>query len=193
VILYAGFIRPAKRLEVLIDAVPQLLREGRRIKVKIAGPGDPPAFLDALKQLVISRGLDKHVEFLGYVPLGEPLLTVYREADIYVCPSATDGAARTLLEAASQSLPSVLTDVGTARDLFPDQEAALIVPPNEAGALANAIGRFIDDGSLRRHCIAGAYKVATRYTCGSFAEEVVQHLRAAHERANPRAPRRLAA
>ncbi len=172
-------LRPAKRLETLIDAVAELASQGRAIRLRIIGAAEPPSYRDSLQRRAAARGLGTRVEFAGYVPLGPALNQEYRSADIYAFPSLTEGAARTLLEAAAQSLPCVLTDVGGVRDLFADGQSALVVPANDSAAMARAIGRFIDDGPLRRTCIANAYAIAAQHTCREFVRGMVQRLKAA--------------
>jgi len=183
VVLYAGIIRPAKRLETLIDALGLLLRQGQPVKLRIVGAGDPPSHVASLRNRVILQGLTSVVDFVGYVPLGEALNSEYRSADIYAFPSLTEGAARTLLEAAANSLPMVITDIGSARDLFVDGESALIVPPDDPAAMARALGRMIHDGDLRRRCIRNAYAVVKRHTCREFIRLLVARLSEAAERA----------
>jgi glycosyltransferase involved in cell wall biosynthesis len=189
-ILYAGMLRPAKRVETLIDAVASLVQHGRRLQVRIVGSGDPPSHVAALKDRVRRLGLEPMVHFAGYVPLGEPLQREYRNADLFVMPSITEGSPRALLEAAASSLPCVTTDVGSARDLFLDEESALIIPPDDPAVMARAIARFLDEPELRRRCIRNAYATATRYTCRAFICHIVQKLRESADHARIAARRR---
>ncbi len=182
-VLYVGMLRPAKRVETLIDAVGSLVETGRRVTLRIVGAGDPPAHAVALQQRVRAAGLEKCVEFAGYVPLGEALNAEYRSADIYVLPSMTEGSPRSLLEAAANSLPCVTTDVGSARDLFQDGQSALIVPPNDPSSMAGAIARFSDEPELRRRCLRNAYAVARRHTCRDFIGLLVDRMRRSADRA----------
>ncbi len=181
-VLYVGMLRPAKGVETLLDAVASLLREGRPIRLRIVGGGDPPAYVASLRARIREAALDEYVELVGFVALGERLNTEYRSADIYAFPSMTEGAARTLLEAAAQSLPCVMTDVGGARDLFCDGESALLVPPGDPEAMSRAIARLIDDEKLRRRCIRNAYQVAARNTCRDFIHSMVRRLAASRAR-----------
>jgi glycosyltransferase involved in cell wall biosynthesis len=183
VVLYAGFLRHEKRLETLIEAIAMLIRDGRSVRLRIVGSAEPPLYAELLRSQVRAAGLDAKVEFTGFIPLGDPLNNEYRSADIYVLPSASEGSARTLLEAASQSLPCVTTDVGGVRDVFIDGESALIVPPNDAAAMARAIARYIDEPELRRRCICNAYETAGRHTCRAFIQQIMEHLKKAHRHA----------
>jgi glycosyltransferase involved in cell wall biosynthesis len=175
-ILYTGFLRWAKGLEDLLQAVANLVHDGRRVRLRLVGSGDPPAYLELLKEQVRSLGLEGLVDFPGYVPLGPALNAEYRAADIYAFPSYSEGAARTLLEASSQSLPGVFTDVGGARELFADRESALLVPVADPPALARALARYLDEPELRRRCIRNARDIAAQHTCGDFIRFLVRRL-----------------
>ncbi len=185
VVLYVGFLRSGKRVETLIDACAMLLRAGRRVRLRVVGSAEPASYAESLQARARIAGLDSAAEFAGYVPFGAALRQEYRNADVYVLPSEAEGSARTLLEAASQSLPCVTTDVGSARDLFADGESALIVPRNDAAAIARAIARFMDEPDLRRRCIRNAYEIAGRHTCRAFIQHLVTRLAEAHRRAQP--------
>lgn len=180
VLSYAGVLRPAKRLETLIDATAELVRQHRPVVLRLVGGGEPASYVDTLRRQVDKAGLRDRVTFVGHVL---DLNVEYRAADIYAFPSLTEGAARTLLEAASQSLPCVMTDVGGARDLFVDEQSALIVPPDNSPALARAIARFLDEPELRRRCIRNAYAMAAGHLCRDFIRGMVGHLNEAQERA----------
>ena len=183
VILYTGMLRPAKRLETLIDAAGLLIAEGRQLRLRLVGYAEPHDYLADVAAAGNAAGLQESVEFVGYVPLGDPLNREYRGADIYAFPSLHEGAARTLLEAASQSLPLVMTDVGSARDLFADGESALIVPPDDPAAMARAIARYLDEPDLRRRCIRNGHTMARSRSLEKFMDEMTEHLRQAQRRA----------
>lgn len=69
--------------------------------------------------------------------------------DLFVLPSTIEGFSLALLEAMSHSIACIATDAGGNREaLFPD--AGLLVPPGDATALALAMTRLLEDGSLRR-------------------------------------------
>ena len=176
-VLYTGVLRPAKRIETLIDAAAKLQRHSNfRLELRIVGPYENKNYFQSLRNRINDLQLNDNVSFAGYVPLGEPLNNEYRQADIYAFPSLTEGAARTLLEASSQSLPSVMTDVGGVSDLFEHGNNALLVPPDDPTAMSHAILQFIYDGELRRRCIQNAFQMAKTKTCDVFISEMVNRL-----------------
>ncbi|AFM27195.1 glycosyltransferase [Desulfomonile tiedjei DSM 6799] len=179
-VLFVGFLRPPKRVEFLIEAVGMLISEDRNIKLRIVGSGEE-RYVTYLKSLVSERNLSKSVEFIGYLPMGDGLNKEYRTADIFAFPSATEGAARSLLEAAANSLPIITTNVGSARDLFIDGESALIVPPNDPVEIAIALRRFIEDPALRKKCMENARRSAGGRSVRTHVKVILEYLNRASE------------
>ena len=81
-------------------------------------------------------------------------------------------------------VPLVATTGGALPEVVgPDGRNALLVPPGDAGALAGAIGRVLDDPGLRqRLAVAGRAHVLDRYTWAETARQTVEQYRLAiHE------------
>ena len=75
-------------------------------------------------------------------------------ADVHVAPAA-DGSPQALVEAMAAGVPSVAIDVPLNRWLLGDDAAGLLVPPENAAALAAAIARLLDDPALAARLGAG--------------------------------------
>jgi glycosyltransferase involved in cell wall biosynthesis len=106
--------------------------------------GDGPERQNILKQ-IRDRGLERRVRVLGLVEDMEP---VFRDADIAVLASYTEGLPNAVLEAMAHGVPVVATDVGGVRDLL-EGGAGIVVPPYDVAALASAIARMLADRDLR--------------------------------------------
>jgi glycosyltransferase involved in cell wall biosynthesis len=176
VVLHAGFIRPWKHPEILIDAVAQLMRAGRKVKLRLVGPVEPEIYTQALEERIRRQGIADRVEWGGFVPGGAPLNEEYRAADIFAFPSGTEGSARVLLEAAANALPIITTEVGGVQDIFVEGESALIVPKDQPEAMARGIARFLDDPPLRHRCIRGAQTMAREHTLDAYIQLLVTRL-----------------
>jgi glycosyltransferase involved in cell wall biosynthesis len=73
-------------------------------------------------------------------------------ASVVCLPSYREGCPKALLEAAACGRPIVTTDVPGCRDVVRDGVEGLLVPARDAGSLAAAIARLLDDAELRRTC-----------------------------------------
>lgn len=86
-----------KGQEYVIKAIPQLNKQGIRVRYVLVGGGDP----GYLKGVARACGVEEQVEFLGRKSLDE-VFTLLDEADIYVQPSLQEGLPRSVIEAMSR-------------------------------------------------------------------------------------------
>jgi glycosyltransferase involved in cell wall biosynthesis len=137
-ILYlGGFENPIKGGAVLLEALPEVLRRNPRAQALLAGPGEPPG---DLPERVVWRGwLDEEAKD-----------RVFREADIFVLPSLSEGLPVALLEAMSRELPIVASRVGGVPEVIADGVEAVLVEAGDASVLADALTSLIEDPERRR-------------------------------------------
>jgi glycosyltransferase involved in cell wall biosynthesis len=111
--------------------------------------------LERLKALAEELGISERVSWKGALAQ-EEVLAHYRRADIFAlaCRIAADGdrdgLPNVLVEAASQKLACVSTDVSGIPELLTDGENGLVVPPDDPGALASALKGAIREPALRK-------------------------------------------
>jgi glycosyltransferase involved in cell wall biosynthesis len=128
-----------KGLDVLVDAVGQLRRQGRPVELWVAGrDGDATAELRAVAGEV---GLDDALRLLGHRDDVADLLVA---ADVFVLPSRREGAPGALLEAMAARAAIVASDIVAVREIV-DDRAAVLVPVDHPGEMAAAIAALLDD------------------------------------------------
>ena len=144
---YAGRLLADKGIATLIEAQQSLQRRGSELHLLVAGTPDPenPSSIDAAT-LAAWRKLPG-VTWLGEV---DDIRTLWSEAHIAVLASRREGLPKSLLEAAAMGRPLVATDVPGCREIARDGDNALLVPPDDAAALAAALERLAGDAELRR-------------------------------------------
>jgi glycosyltransferase involved in cell wall biosynthesis len=138
-----------KGLDVLVDAWDRVCAErpGERLLLLLVGSGRNTA---PLRTRVASN---PRVRWIDRYVLDRAELSRYLgAADVYVLSSRHEGFAVAPLEAMAAARPVVATAVSGVADLFPDPEAtgAIVVPPEDAAALAAAIGALLDDPERAR-------------------------------------------
>jgi glycosyltransferase involved in cell wall biosynthesis len=132
----------AKGHRYLVEAAARLDR--RRLRVVVAGrPGHESAALEAL---IRDHRLEGRASFLGHRSDIPDLLAA---ADVFVLPSVSEGAGGALIEAMGLGLPIVASDLPAVREAVEHGRSALLVYPRDPAALAVAIQRLLEDGSLR--------------------------------------------
>jgi glycosyltransferase involved in cell wall biosynthesis len=140
-----------KGYDTLLRALA-LLPAGLAWRFEHIGGGEQ---LDRLKALADELGIADRVTWKGALAQ-EEVLAHYRRADIFAlaCRIAADGdrdgLPNVLVEAASQKLTCVSTEVSGVPELLTDGENGLVVPPDDPGALAGALERAIRDPALRK-------------------------------------------
>ncbi len=164
-LLSVGRAVAKKGFDTLLDALALLPPECRWTWAHVgAGP-----LLSDLRGRAARLGLDGRTAFAGAQDQAA-VLARYREADLFVLPCRVapdgdrDGLPNVLVEAQSQALACVSTDVGGVAELIRPGETGLLVPPDDPRALAAALERLIRDPGLRgRLGRAGARRVAARF------------------------------
>ncbi len=86
------------------------------------------------------------------------MLRLLAGADLFVLPSRAEALPVVIMEATTAGVPLVVTSVGEMPLLFTDGVDALVVPPDQPEALADAVAALAGDGELRQ-----------RLACGSLA------------------------
>lgn len=192
---------PFKGLHHLVRAAVELHRRGVACRFALAGTGVGDAYEAWLQQLPKRLGVADRVAFLGYVADAPALLA---GADALVLPSVerervdvdglvidaygNEGLPRAILEAMAAGLPVVASDVAGVREQIDDGDSGLVVPPGDAGALSEALGRVAGDAALRARLGAtGRAVVAERFSVARAGAGLHTALQlAAHGRAAPR-------
>jgi glycosyltransferase involved in cell wall biosynthesis len=155
-----GRLEPQKGFDVLLRALPSL--PGTR--AVLVGDGGERA---ALERLAAELGLDGRVAFTGWSEDARAQLASF---DVFVLPSRYEGFPLAVVEAMLAGRPVVASDVGSVREAVRDGATGLLVPPNDPGALAAAVGRLLaDPGRAREMGRAGRRLALERYTAGSMA------------------------
>jgi glycosyltransferase involved in cell wall biosynthesis len=128
-----------------------------RYALVVAGSADPDK-PDALGDEVMRRARARGVRFLGH---RDDIEAVYAALDLFVLPSHREGFPRAAMEAAAMGLPIVATDVRGCRQVVDAGSTGLLVPVDDAVALASAI-RALGDDPARRRAMAIAARVRAR-------------------------------
>jgi glycosyltransferase involved in cell wall biosynthesis len=111
------------------------------------------------------------VTLLGQV---EDIRTLWSASHIAVLPSRREGLPKSLLEAAAMGRPIIATDVPGCREIARADLNALLVPPDDADALAAALARLAEDAALRRRFgAAGRALVEARFTAEAIGAATV--------------------
>ncbi|MDD5467925.1 MAG: glycosyltransferase family 4 protein [Anaerolineales bacterium] len=147
VIFLVGRLLWDKGVGVLVEAARILQARKRSFRVALVGepdPGNPSSIETNILQAWVKEGI---VEWWGWRP---DMSTVYPQCHIVAAPTMYgEGVPTVVLEASACGRPVVTTDMPGCRDVVIHQASGLIVPPEDAEALAEALDRLIRDKELR--------------------------------------------
>lgn len=174
-LIFIGSLWEGKGPQVAIRALRLLLQmeDLPRFHLDIFGDG-AEGFKQYLRRLIREEGVEDQVTFHGFVPWSD-LVRAMHEADIFIFPSVWDEPfAITPLQAMGCGLPVVATTAGGTPEGFEHEETALLIPPNDPRALAEAIARLVRDPVLRRRLRENGIRDAhTRWRFDTYVDRLV--------------------
>lgn len=181
IVLSAGHLIELKGHHRIVRALHSLQREGIAADLVIAGgPGGVRSHEKEIRRTVTELGLQQHVQFLGEVPQRE-LAELMAAADLFCLASSREGWPNVVNESLACGLPVVATDVGAIPEMIPSEQYGLIVPPDNAVALQNALrealGRNWDRSAIADWGQSRSW--------AQVAREVLQEMRQVIDEVNP--------
>ncbi|MGY1858392.1 glycosyltransferase family 4 protein [Modestobacter sp. SYSU DS0290] len=180
-VLTTGNRLPHKNHEGLLRAWAAIPAQERPLLVVTGGPRSGA---DPLQPLVDQLGLTGDVELRGWLST-EELEELYRQADLYVCPSRFEGFGLPLLEAMQRRCAVVASDIPVLREVGGD--AVRYVDTTSATDLAGAVRALLADPGERERLVTAGARRAAEFTWRRTAEATAESFRrAAHEGARRR-------
>jgi GT2 family glycosyltransferase len=165
-----GNITEQRGQDVLLRAMVEVRRSFPSARCMIAGEALPRprdlAFRRRLGEMVEEFELSDAVVFTGFV---DRIADLYAAADVIVNPTRYESFGRVALEAALAGRPVVSTSAGAIPEVLRDGESALLVEPDDSGALAAGIVRLLSDPQLALRVVAGGRAFATEHLDGASA------------------------
>ena len=152
VLLSVGRLSDEKGCINLLNAFLRVYHKNQKIKLLYVGDGP---LMSTLMKKMKKFNLTKSVILCGYHRLVQPY---YEAADIFICPSDTEGLSNVILEAMAYSLPVIATNVGGNAEIIDHKINGLLVPPKNETALANTITQLTENSELRKILSRSGYE-----------------------------------
>jgi phosphatidylinositol alpha-1,6-mannosyltransferase len=167
VILSVGRLVQRKGFDRVIENIPLLLAEGLDVHYLVCGRGPMES---ELKSLTSRLGVEKRVHFAGYVP-DEELAGYYAACDLFAMLTFFDTKAASIegfgivyLEAGYFSKPVIASRVGGVVDAVRHEESGILVDPESAQEISQALHRLCADQQLRERLGRKGQELANRKT-----------------------------
>jgi glycosyltransferase involved in cell wall biosynthesis len=164
-LVFVGELRVLKGVDVLLDALAQLARDGHALSATIVGDGpDAAGFRAQAERLGLTS-----VRFAGPMPAR----TAFALGRCLVVASRAESLPYIVLEAAAAGLPLVVTNVGGIPEIFGPQ-ANRLIPPADAAALARAIAATTSDiAAARNEALTLRARVQAQFSADAMTQAVL--------------------
>jgi glycosyltransferase involved in cell wall biosynthesis len=143
---FVGRLLTDKGIRALVAAQKLLRGRGVLIQLLIAGEPDTANPASITLEEAQDWNLEPGITWLGHIDDIEPL---WRRSHIAALPSHREGLPKSLLEAAACGRPMIATDVPGCREIVIHERTGLLVPVEDARALADAIAKLAKSKELR--------------------------------------------
>lgn len=159
-LLYIGTIEARKGLDLLLEAMTMLKKQGVDCRLTIVGKTVEAGYRESLDRMVSDEQLN--VRFTGYVS-DEELQRIISETDIFTFPSRLEGYGMVICESMVNGLPVICFDNSAMPYTVKDGVNGLLVPDGDSEAFAGAVARVVKDRALRDRLSKGALETADSF------------------------------
>jgi glycosyltransferase involved in cell wall biosynthesis len=161
-LVYVGSLYPHKNIRIVIDALQKL--PGYTLQIV----GSRNVFQHQVKEYVKLKGVQKQVEFLGYVP-DDQLLELYQRAFALVQPSFSEGFGLTGVEAMAAGVPVIASNIPIFHEIY--QDAVQYFDPYSWESFISAVQKL--EKTSRSQLIHSAREVVAQYDWQKMAEQTL--------------------
>jgi glycosyltransferase involved in cell wall biosynthesis len=167
-----GYLLPEKGQEVLVRAMPAVLRAFPQCKLILAGDGPRRIALEAqAKELAVAGS----IIFAGFV---ENIAEIFRALDIFLFPSLAEPLGTSMLAAMSYGLPVIGVASGGVPEMVAHEKNGLLVPLPDANEIAAAALRLLHSPEeASRFGDAARATIAAHFTADRMAETTLEKYR----------------
>ena len=173
---FFGRLQRWKGVSVLVDAMPPVLESFPSAHCVIVGGKHDlePNYPSELQRQIGALGLARHVTLAGFQ---SDVPTWMQATDVIVLPSENEPFGITVIEAMAMGKPVVAGDSGGPREIVTSGVDGVLVPHDNANAVARAILEYLRQPSFAAEVGAAARERAKRFTADRYARELIHALR----------------
>jgi phosphatidylinositol alpha-1,6-mannosyltransferase len=157
VVLTVGRLQARKGQDMMIKAIPEILKATPNFLYAIVGEGEE---LDSLVKLSAELKVDQHVQFLRGIT-DEQMIECYQQCDLFILPNRTinndiEGFGMVLVEAQSCGKPVIAGDSGGTKETMLLGESGFIIDATQPSNIASTVvGMLADEQKLKNMGIKG--------------------------------------
>ncbi len=169
-ILFFGFIRRYKGLDLLLEAMRQIAAQRPRARLLVVGEFYDPE--QPYREQVRAAGLEAVVRFVPDYVANDEVALWFSAADVVVLPYRHATQSGIIPVAYHMGRAVISTRVGGLGEVVDEGVNGLLVPPEDPAALAREVVRYFADG-LQEGLEAGVLRARERFSSSNFTQAVV--------------------
>lgn len=170
VILYVGRMHRYKRPDLIVSALPELVRTDASVMALFVGPD--AGELDTIRNLANSLGVADHCKWLGSL-VGKEKHEAYACSEFLALPADEDPYPLVLSEAMAHGKPVLTTDVVGQAPIIEANEAGVVVPPDDLDAVVAGAKRLLTDEAYSKTVGSNGRRLAeTAFGAEAIVDEI---------------------
>lgn len=148
-LIYTAVIYPKKGQIILAEAVKLLVERQQPLHIDLVGDFVDEDYKEQLEEYIRKHNIGQHISLKGRID-NSVLRNILPSYDIYVSPSLIEMSPFNLLEAKAVGLPIVACKTGGIPDIVFENEDGILVPPQDAKSMADAIDFLLKNENQRK-------------------------------------------
>ena len=173
-LLFVGRLEGLKRVEDGLLALKILVEQSINIHFNIVGDGVQK---QNIEKLIKENNLSKSVTLHGHVSDTLCLEQLYRQSDVFVFPSVSEGTPKVLAEAMSYgAIPIAVRDTGSIRHIISDGKNGFLVDSYSPEQIADKIRLILDSKEIQKNMQNYCYQYAKQHTIVREVENMWNHI-----------------
>jgi glycosyltransferase involved in cell wall biosynthesis len=172
VLLFFGYVRKYKGLDILIEAFPKILSQNPNAKLLIVGEfyDDPKQYFDLIKKF----NIEPNVGVINQFVPNEEVAKYYQVSDLVILPYRSATQSGILNVAYGFYKPVIVTDVGGLAEFVDEGKTGFVVKPNSPDEIAKGVNKFIE----KKDKVDFTNQIQERNTKNSFNQlpEVIEKI-----------------
>ena len=166
-ISYVGRMVRYKRVDDLLRALVVVRDRVPDVLLKLVGSGPDDA---RFRSLATELGLDRNVEWVGYVEKHRDVLEILGRSHVSCLPSEVEGFGMVIIESMACGTPVVASALAPIREITHEGRGGLLYPVGDVDALATKLVAMLTDAALHTRAVAEARTLASEYDWSPLAE-----------------------
>jgi glycosyltransferase involved in cell wall biosynthesis len=141
VLLFFGYVRKYKGLDILIEAFPKILSQNPNARLLIVGEfyDDPKEYFELIKKFKV----ENKVKVVNQFVPNEEVAKYYQSADVVILPYRSATQSGILNVAYGFHKPVIVTNVGGLAEFVDEGKTGFVVEPNAPDAIVDGVNKFL--------------------------------------------------